>query len=551
MNTLYFGDNLEVLRESIADRSVDLVYLDPPFNSGANYNIIFQPEKKSAAKATAQIQAFEDTWTWSAEADETYRRFVIDRDLTRDPPGERLIKLMTSMREYLGETPMMAYLTMMAPRLLELRRVLKDTGSIYLHCDPTASHYLKILMDGVFTPQNFRNEIIWKRTSSHPNAHRRYGDLSDTILYYGKTDAAVFNTQYSAYDEEYVAQFYDHVDETGRRYTTSDLRNPSVRPNLTYDYKGYKPHRNGWAISREKMEELDRQGRLQFPKEPEGRIRIKHYLDEMPGMPVGTVWTDIKPISAQAAERMGYPTQKPQALLERIIQASSNEGDVVLDPFCGCGTAVAAAQKLNRQWVGIDITYLSIDLIAARLRKTGLAEGKDFVIQGAPADVMGAEQLAARAPFQFQYWALSRIPGAMPSDRKTGDHGVDGVLHFWDPAKASKAGKGVISVKGTIAVNPGMVRDLAGTVDAQGADFGILVTLQEPTEGMRTEARKAGVYKYNNQREIPRLQIVSAADLFKEYLPLQLPPEEVRNGRKMTVIAEPGADEAKGGLFGE
>jgi site-specific DNA-methyltransferase (adenine-specific) len=237
--------------------------------------------------------------------------------------------------------------------------------------------------------------------------------------------------------------------------------------------------------------------------------------------------------------------------LERIIQASSNEGDVVLDPFCGCGTAVAAAQKLNRQWVGIDITYLSIDLIAGRLRKTGLTEGKDFVIKGAPADVLGADQLAARAPFQFQYWALSRIPGAMPSDRKTGDHGVDGVLHFWDPAKASKAGKGVISVKGTIAVNPGMVRDLAGTVDHQDADFGILVTLQEPTEGMRTEARKAGVYKYNNQREIPRLQLVSAADLFKEFLPLQLPPEEVRNGRKMTIIAEPGADEAKGGLFGE
>jgi hypothetical protein len=279
--------------------------------------------------------------------------------------------------------------------------------------------------------------------------------------------------------------------------------------------------------------------------------RLKRYLDEQEGNAVSDIWVDIPPIGAQAAERMGYPTQKPQALLERIIQASSNEGDVVLDPFCGCGTAVAAAQKLNRQWVGIDITYLSIDLIAGRLRKTGLTEGKDFVIKGAPADVLGADQLAARAPFQFQYWALSRIPGAMPSDRKTGDHGVDGMLHFWDPAKASKAGKGVISGKGTIAVNPGMVRDLAGTVDHQDADFGILVTLQEPTEGMRTEARKAGVYKYNNQREIPRLQLVSAADLFKEFLPLQLPPEEVRNGRKMTVISEPGADEAKGGLFGE
>jgi site-specific DNA-methyltransferase (adenine-specific) len=496
MNTLYFGDNLEVLRDSIADASVDLVYLDPPFNSGANYNIIFQPEKKSAAKATAQIQAFEDTWTWSAEADETYRRFVIDRDLTSQPPGERLIKLMTSMREYLGETSMMAYLTMMAPRLLELRRVLKDTGSIYLHCDPTASHYLKLLMDAVFGANNFRNEIIWTYRGGGAG-HKDFGHRHDVILRYSKTKDYAFYAD--AVRIPYQAEGIGRKDDAmWGKHKGSDTV--------------YKPN-------------------------PLGKIPED--------------WWPINPLNANDPERMGYPTQKPQALLERIIQASSNEGDVVLDPFCGCGTAVAAAQKLNRQWVGIDITYLSIDLIAGRLRKTGLTEGKDFVIKGAPADVLGADQLAARAPFQFQYWALSRIPGAMPSDRKTGDHGVDGVLHFWDPAKASKASKGVISVKGTIAVNPGMVRDLAGTVDHQDADFGILVTLQEPTEGMRTEARKAGVYKYNNQREIPRLQLVSAADLFKEFLPLQLPPEEVRNGRKMTIIAEPGADEAKGGLFGE
>ncbi|RIE14428.1 DNA methyltransferase [Candidatus Cryosericum odellii] len=510
MNTLYFGDNLEVLRESIADRSVDLVYLDPPFNSGANYNIIFQPEKKSAAKATAQIQAFEDTWTWSAEADETYRCFVIDRDLTSQPPGERLIKLMTSMREYLGETPMMAYLTMMAPRLLELRRVLKDTGSIYLHCDPTASHYLKLLMDAVFGVANYRNEIVWHYGQRTDFYDTHFSRKHDTILFYAKSETATVNHISVPWSKsEFLGHRHDvKVDEQGREFIWADGGKPGVR--------------------------------------------YVRFVDDVlaEGKPVDTVW-DMPLLNSAAKERIGYPTQKPQALLERIIQASSNEGDVVLDPFCGCGTAVAAAQKLNRQWVGIDITYLSIDLIAGRLRKTGLTEGKDFVIKGAPADVMGADQLAARAPFQFQYWALSRIPGAMPSDRKTGDHGVDGVLHFWDPAKASKAGKGVISVKGTIAVNPGMVRDLAGTVDHQDADFGILVTLQEPIEGMRTEARKAGVYKYNNQREIPRLQLVSATDLFKEFLPLQLPPEEVRNGRKMTIIAEPGADEAKGGLFGE
>ncbi|MHB8107686.1 MAG: DNA methyltransferase [Candidatus Cryosericum sp.] len=552
MNTLYFGDNLEVLRESIADRSVDLVYLDPPFNSGANYNIIFQPEKKSAAKATAQIQAFEDTWTWSAEADETYRCFVIDRDLTRDPPGERLIKLMTSMREYLGGTPMMAYLTMMAPRLLELRRVLKDTGSIYLHCDPTASHYLKMLMDGVFSPGSFRNEIVWVRTNAQNFKPRYYNRLHDIILYYTKSSEYTWNPQHTEYSEEQLKRFKAEA-STGRMYTGQDLTLTGHSVERNFEWRGSRPPANRvWSVSKDRLEELYEKGLILLKQDGTPRLDgMKVYLDELPGKAVGSVWSDVPRVANTSDERMGYPTQKPQALLERIIQASSNEGDVVLDPFCGCGTAVAAAQKLNRQWVGIDITYLSIDLIAARLRKTGLVESKDFVIQGAPADVMGAEQLAARAPFQFQYWALSRVPGAMPSDRKTGDHGVDGVLHFWDPAKASKAGKGVISVKGTIAVNPGMVRDLAGTVDHQDADFGILITLQEPTEGMRTEARKAGVYKYNNQREIPRLQIVSAADLFKEYLPLQLPPEEVRNGRKMTVIAEPGADEAKGGLFGD
>ena len=553
MNTLYFGDNLEVLRESIADRSVDLVYLDPPFNSGANYNIIFQPEKKSAAKATAQIQAFEDTWTWSAEADETYRRFVIDRDLTRDPPGERLIKLMTSMREYLGETPMMAYLTMMAPRLLELRRVLKDTGSIYLHCDPTASHYLKILMDGVFGPSYYRNEITWKRVSTvkgnFGQGSKLWSPNTDSIFFYTKTDEYVFNPQFNDYSEDYMNTFYRYSEPDGRRYRLISMIGPggATKGNPFYECMGISRY---WRYSKATMDKLIAEGMV-VQTRPGAVPQRKLYLESGKGVAVQSLWDDIEALSPSSRERMGYPTQKPQALLERIIQASSNEGDVVLDPFCGCGTAVAAAQKLNRQWVGIDITYLSIDLIAARLRKTGLVEGKDFIIKGAPADVMGAEQLAARAPFQFQYWALSRIPGAMPSERKTGDHGVDGVLHFWDPAKTSKAGKGVISVKGTIAVNPGMVRDLAGTVDHQDADFGILITLQEPTEGMRTEARKAGVYKYNNQREIPRLQIVSAADLFKEYLPLQLPPEEVRNGRKMTVIAEPGANEAKGGLFGE
>src|SRR5450756_1231812 len=263
MNTLYFGDNLEVLRDSITDASVDLVYLDPPFNSGANYNIIFQPEKKSVAKATAQIQAFEDTWTWSAEADETYRRFVIDRDLTSQPPGERLIKLMTSMREYLGETPMMAYLTMMAPRLLELRRVLKDTGSIYLHCDPTASHYLKILMDAVFGTENYRSEIVWKRTSGHSDANR-FGSVHDTILFYSRGQSSAWNQLFQDYDTGYVDQYYRYRDGDGRRFMSADLGAAGLQGGgYEYDWKGVT---RVWRCPRETMERLDAEGRVFYTR---------------------------------------------------------------------------------------------------------------------------------------------------------------------------------------------------------------------------------------------------------------------------------------------
>jgi len=388
MNTLYFGDNLEVLRDSIADASVDLVYLDPPFNSGANYNIIFQPEKKSAAKATAQIQAFEDTWTWSAEADETYRRFVIDRDLTSQPPGERLIKLMTSMREYLGETPMMAYLTMMAPRLLELRRVLKDTGSIYLHCDPTASHYLKMLMDGVFGGEHFVNEIDWRRTGAH-NSTRSFGAIHDVILFYSKSSNHTFNILRRPYMKRHVESRYEKTSDGRMRFTSGGnvltgagaTAGDSAKP-----WRGFDPAAKGrhWAvpsfyeslmpvsyrdlISTQKLEALYQAHLITIDGTSVWPTMVR-FLDERDGTPIqdmwayqpyteGAVWGTDKGIDSDVAwlgptdpDRLGYPTQKPQGLLERIVQASSNEGDVVLDPFCGCGTAVAAAQKLDRQWV--------------------------------------------------------------------------------------------------------------------------------------------------------------------------------------------------------
>jgi site-specific DNA-methyltransferase (adenine-specific) len=467
MNTLYFGDNLEVLRDKIESNTVDLVYLDPPFQSGKNYNIIFDNKRKEVEGVTAQIQVFEDTWEWGPEAEKEYSE-LIQGKITKERPSARLIELMKAMRGYLNEAPMMAYLAMMAPRLLELKRVLKDTGSIYLHCDPTASHYLKLLMDAVFDPENFRNEIVWCYAGGgipkkdFPRKH-------DVILRYSKTD-------------DY---FYSPI------------------------YRPYSP------------------GTLQ-----RGRTRVKgKYFDQglrPEGTPVNDWWADVPKITSPTdPEKLGYPTQKPEALLERIIRASSDEGDVVLDPFCGCGTTVAVAQSLNRKWIGIDITYLAIDIIEKRLEETrNKGEEVNFKIEGAPADEYSAEKLAETNPFQFQYWAVSKIPGGMPNERKTGDRGIDGSIYFTDISKPNKTGKAIISVKGGRSISPSMVRDLVGTIQSNNADFGILITLPEPTQNMKTEAVKQGYFQYVRM-QIPKVQILSVKDLFTKPISIKLPEESI------------------------
>ena len=328
------------------------VSLDPPFNSNKNYEA---PVGSKAAGA-----AFKDTWTLS-DLDVAWMGLIADEH----PP---IAYLLDTSGKVHGEG-MQSYLTMMAVRLLEMRRVLKPTGSIYLHCDPFASHYLKQLMDAVFGPRNFRNEVTWRRTTSHNDAAKNYGSVGDVLLFYTKSDKFTFNTQYIPYSDEHVSKVYKHVDEDGRRYASSNIRSPGPRPNLTYEYKGYQPHPNGWTISRARMEQLDLEGRLYFPKKKNGRIRLKLFLDEMPGVPIGNVWGDIATVQPHAKERIGYPTQKPIALLERIINASSNPGDLVLDPFCGCATACVAAEKLGRQWVGIDISPKAAELVNVRLRE--------------------------------------------------------------------------------------------------------------------------------------------------------------------------------------
>jgi site-specific DNA-methyltransferase (adenine-specific) len=422
--------------------------------------------------------------------------------------GGRVSDAIRAFRTFLGDSDMMAYVAMMAPRLVELRRVLKDTGSLYLHCDSTASHYLKMLMDAVFGPMNFRNEITWKRTSGHNDARRRFGDVTDIILFFSKGQRYPFNRQYIPYSQSYIDTFYVHTDPDGRKWRRSDLRSPHPRPNLMYDYNGRKPHPNGWAVSRDRMEQLDREGRLHFPKDPNGRIQLKRYLDEMPGQPCTNSWDDISPIHALTAERLGYPTQKPEALLERIIKTSSNEGDLVLDPFCGCGTTIAAAQKLNRRWIGIDITNLAITLIRGRLTDT-FAGAAEYEVIGEPVSLPDAANLAGADPYQFQWWALGLV-GARPVEEKKGaDKGIDGRIYFH--VGDGKTRQIILSVKaGKLHAN--YVRDLRGVVDRARADMGVLISLDEPTGPMRKEAASAGFYT-SPWGKHARLQLVTVEDL--------------------------------------
>jgi DNA modification methylase len=428
--------------------------------------------------------------------------------------------MMQALRRFLGENDMMAYLTMMANRLIELHRVLRPTGSLYLHCDPTASHYLKAVLDGVFGVENYRNEIIWKRTTSHNDAKHQFPDVSDTILFYGKSSAARFNRQFGDYDPAYLADKYRHVDAQGRRFRLSDLRSPNPRPNLMYDYKGHKPHPNGWAVSLERMKELDAKGLLDFPRKEGGRIQVRRYLDEREGMPITNIWDDISPINAMAQERLGYPTQKPLALLERIIKASTQEGETVLDPFCGCGTAVDAAHKLHRNWIGIDVTHLAISLIEKRLRDA--YPGIKFDVHGTPKDADGARDLAQRDKYQFQWWACSLVNAQPYQNKKKGaDSGIDGLIYFQDDLKPPK--KIIVSVKGGDNVSVAMIRDLGHVVTREKAEIGLFVTLSPPTRPMVQEAAKAGFYDSPAGASFPRLQILPVEGLMLGRVRAQYP----------------------------
>jgi site-specific DNA-methyltransferase (adenine-specific) len=507
-NQLYFGDNLDILRSGrIPVGSVDLIYLDPPFNSNATYNILFA--EKSGEKSAAQITAFEDTWQWGKEAMAAY-----DDVMHGDRP--KLKDLLQALRAFLGQNDMMAYLTMMAVRLVELHRVLKPTGSLYLHCDPTASHYVKLLLDSILGPKNFRNEIIWERSQPKGHAAVRFSRSHDVIFFYSKSEATKFYPQYKEHNPEYVEKFYRFTEpNTGRRYFLADLTNPNKdRPNLTYEFPPGSGTIRVWRWTKERMMQAWKEGRVIIPDKG-GIARYKRYLDEMAGTLVTDNWTDIEHLHGQQKEFLPYPTQKPESLLERIIQASSHEGDIVLDPFCGCGTTITVAERLKRRWIGIDITHLAITLIKKRLHDTFGEELAPFEVIGEPADAMSAAALAEENRHQFEWWALGMVDAAPAQDKKKGaDRGVDGVLYFQEKDDGPYH-KIIVQVKSG-HVSAREVRDLKGVLEREKAAIGALLTLKPPTRPMKEEAAAAGFYgsELFPEKRFPRLQILTIAELF-------------------------------------
>jgi site-specific DNA-methyltransferase (adenine-specific) len=497
-NLLYYGDNLGVLREHIADESVDLVYLDPPFNSNASYNVLFRAP--DGVQSQAQIEAFDDTWHWTESAENAYWEVLHGKNTNA-------ARMLEAMRGFLGENDMMAYLAMMAIRLIELHRVLKSTGSLYLHCDPTASHYLKLLLDAIFGAKCFRNEIIWRRNTSH-NSGNQFGRIHDTILFYSKSQKSwVWNWTFGDFSEEQLSRYEE--DEDGRLYKAENLT--AARPDSKsgkFEWRGSKPGASrGWAYGVKQLEQFWSDGLILTKKDGTPRLDgYKVYLDSLPGAKAQSIWTDILRVANVTKERLGYPTQKPVALLERILSASSNPGDVVLDPFCGCGTTVHAAQKLGRQWIGIDVTHLAISLIERRLRD---AFGKDAGFQtiGVPKDLSAAKDLALRDKHEFEKWAITLIPDAQPfrGGKKGADTGIDGIVYL--RTGKTQTDKAIIEVKGG-GVSVDQIHKLKSVIEREKAMIGLFVTLEKPTKPMIAEAAAAGFVETTNGR-IPRIQILT------------------------------------------
>lgn len=514
MSRLYFGDNLDVMRERISDASVDLIYLDPPFNSNVNYNVLF--DEIGAGQSEAQAEAFQDTWSWGEASAAAFD------DVIRN--GGDAALLLDAFRRWMGDTGLMAYLAMMAVRIGEFQRILRPTGSIYLHCDPTASHYIKLILDATFGNHKFRNEIVWLRSKNpkgSQHAMKKYGPATDSLLFYGDMDQSPIyldNIRIKLTDVELAAK-YPMADEFGPFADGPILRGKRMGPreNLTYEYKGFKPGPAGWRMERSQLEELDRRGNLAWTRTGGPRRKLRPSDDK--GDPIGSFWGDIPPLNSQAKERLGYPTQKPVALLERIIRASSREGQTIFDPFCGCGTTVEAAERLDRQWLGIDVSHYAVTLIETRLRERHPSAKYD--VYGRPTTYAGAVDLARRDKYQFQWWAAWLLGTQTYEGKKGKDRGIDGNIYF--PNGPYGLGRIIVSVKGGSNISPSMVSELAGVVQRENAEMGVLITLVEPTKAMEVNAAGSGFVAKSAHGRLPRVQIVTVADLLAGRLP-RLPP---------------------------
>ena len=567
-NKLYFGDNLDILREHVASESVDLIYLDPPFNSNATYNVLFQ--EKSGERSAAQITAFEDTWHWGAESAYAFHEVV-----TED--SKKLGDLLQAMRQFLGQNDMMAYLVMMAQRMRELHRVLKPTGSIYLHCDPTASHYLKLLMDAVFGPKSFRNEVIWRRTGSN-SAAKRFGPIHQTLLYYTKSDSAPFYPVALPYTKGYIEDYFTETDERGR-YRPVLLTGPGTRTGDSgKEWRGYNPTSSGrhWQPSSylyskyrsltgddlskypllERLDRLDEIGLMHWARKEGGGVpNYKYYLEDAPGVYLQDIWAyqpgtegcvhgnpddgidqDVKWLSTKDRERLNYPTQKPEGVLKRIIQASSREGDLVLDPFCGCGTTIAVGERLNRRWIGIDITHLAISLMRHRLHDTFGPDLAPYEVVGDPKDLESARALAEENRYQFEWWALGLVDARPAQDKRKGaDRGVDGCINYFDD-NSGKAKTIVVQVKSG-GTNRSHIATLNSDREREKSPIGILVTLEEPSRPMLEEAVTAGYYEPEHfpGYQYPRIQILTIKELLEgkqAQYPRMAPPATFKRAQR-------------------
>ena len=516
MNRLYYGDCLQVL-DNMKLSGVDLIYLDPPFNSNRQYNAIYKDE--TGRPLPSQIEAFCDTWTLDAEQERTIRTIPV---LMRENGTAEFWRLwMNAMRH--TQPGLLAYLTYMVPRLLAMKSVLKATGSIYLHCDPTAAHYIKVMMDSIFGHQNFRSEIIWKRSHSH-NSAKRYGPIHDTILFYTKDDKYKWANVRQPYDIDYQKRYFKYDDGDGRGpYWTGDITGSGTRNGETgKEWRGFNPtdKNRHWMVPPIELDHLDADNRVYWPKKPGAWPKIKRYLAEAKGIPLQDIITDIYGLSTMGApkgERLGYPTQKPVALLERLISASTEPGDVVLDPFCGCATTLEAAHNLDREWIGIDIAIHAIKRVAkTRLEdRLGLTEGQHFMINGVPNSIESAQDLWERDKYHFQKWAVEEVDGFVTTQRSA-DGGIDGRIYYAATDTAKDLDSMALEVKGGKSVAASVVRELRGVLDRDEAQMVGLIVLhtlgERQARNFRSEMAQAGDIDIDGT-PYPRMQMLTVSEI--------------------------------------